>query len=1387
MKMSKNKKEEMPNIVCESLMEFNMINESFSEALEIFRKNGFRENSEEWISFRDAFSDDPELMGKVANWIKFGDPDSLEDVIEAYGDSKEYDINPNKFQSLRDFKKKVKEEKTKERDELRKRNQELEQENKDIDDFIQNNNKLIVKLNLKRVFTDKNRGLYASQNVNSSQLFKRGQGLYIWTDLPYLYKWDGDPNKLKTNFKFGQYGAFAGVQHNLEDKISSEEQMAGKIPGETIAGYSGIYNSPKVILYVKNLDEYLSEPDCPYKNAKEVEDAIGKSLRKKRWSNPVYLKSTEVFRGGTLKELEEIINKVITGSHKPQVVPREEQREGISKIANYFLNKPGKNEFLLAAKMRYGKNITILKAIKDLNEKTDQYRNILFLTYKPAVFSSLKEDIEKFSDFSDFEIVEVNKEKNIPTKSKKVRIFISSAQYALYGDNEEKKDLNESKKEELYKLDPDEEVKTLQQSAYSDYEKNIDKIKNIDFGLIVADEYHYGTKSSRFRKLLQSLKYKDIIWVSGTAMKDLATGKFGNNQVYNWTYIDEQKKKNEERELAKENPDGDYPHLDMPTMNFVKMNLGEDAKRLAADRGLYSEDQGFSFTKFIDVDDKGNLENEEYARDLLRRIINPQYGGMASIYGAKAKGVNLDHTFWVLAKNTNGIKALAKLMRSMPEFRDYEIIEATGGLNNDIDKVKNKITDAENSGKKSITMSCYRFKEGTTVPQWGGVVMLDDGESAEEYLQAIFRAQSPDKEKGKDNCYVFDYNPRRALSIYHDIAQWSSKDGTESQSQLLKDFMNYAPIFYSDGNNLVPVEAEEIMNHFRTYGNFSEKMSNDRVFNYDELENARDEDLMEMLRDISAKKNATKIVINDQDLKKAKNAIVKRIQKENPDIDKDEAEKQADLEILKEKIRNVLRTIPTFLIATEAAEKTIYEIIETEDPILFKEITGVEPIFLKILIDNKIIIPKVINQTIEYISESIEGLKVQPTLEGTEDFIKRNLVMAGEETSTPNSIVNEILDKLPEEIWSDSDATFCDPVCGTGKFLMGILERLMKGLESEFPDEEERRSHIIENQIYGVDNIKYKTIIAKTLLGTKGLKHHIINKDSLKLNWNSMPNFDVVIGNPPYKGTLHLDFLEKAYDISNEWVIFVQPSIWIIDEKNIYHRYKNMKALIKSHVKEITLFNGNPIFNTGLFFPFMISVLNKKEVFDKVEVNDEINNTKLFHESLDTINKWGDNKIYPYLKDKIMKLCNHDNLLNHKNEDNGKYIVNLSMIIADKNTKDVNKMYNKGHFILIPKGYEISSKKEKEGTKDAFWFSFKTRNEAQNFLDFIKTDWARFCLSIYKTNQHLNRGELKSVPWLDWSQPWPEEEFEKLIHATPEEIAFVKENIPDYYGIAKED
>jgi hypothetical protein len=274
-----------------------------------------------------------------------------------------------------------------------------------------------------------------------------------------------------------------------------------------------------------------------------------------------------------------------------------------------------------------------------------------------------------------------------------------------------------------------------------------------------------------------------------------------------------------------------------------------------------------------------------------------------------------------------------------------------------------------------------------------------------------------------------------------------------------------------------------------------------------------------------------------------------------------------------------------------------------------------------------------------------------------------------------------------------------------------------------------------------------------------------------------MPQFDVVVGNPPYKGSLHLNFFKIAYNISKKHIIWIHPSVWLLDEKNNSKEYIETKEMIKDTVEEFTFIDGNDIFKVAFFSPFVIDVINKNKISKGIRVIDKISNKEILYDNIYDINKWSDINIYPVLKNKIMKLASQDNLQNHINKNNGDHYVNLAYIRGHVGYPPINMKLNGDFYTLITKEEKPANKKTKH-----LFYSFKTPTEANNFISFIKTRFAMFSLSIYKTGAHVYSGRiLRSVPWLDFTRSWTYNELYEYFQLTQEEINFIKTNIPKYY------
>jgi len=288
-----------------------------------------------------------------------------------------------------------------------------------------------------------------------------------------------------------------------------------------------------------------------------------------------------------------------------------------------------------------------------------------------------------------------------------------------------------------------------------------------------------------------------------------------------------------------------------------------------------------------------------------------------------------------------------------------------------------------------------------------------------------------------------------------------------------------------------------------------------------------------------------------------------------------------------------------------------------------------------------------------------------------------------------------------------------------------------------------------------------------------GFEVHLYDSNT----WQHM-HFDCAILNPPYNGNLDLQFIKSACSMSDR-MIGVHPAISTISRKDT-SEYVNHKNFLDGHVCYIKLFNGNPVFGIGLFCPCEIIDIDMTKTFKKVVVEYSYDNkTVETHEfkSLFNVTKWGNVPEYYSLEKKVLTYCvGGKNCDDQKNPLSGEWFVNCAGIRGNHGLTEVTK----SDFYTIVTRDDIPEKKT--NPKKPTWFSFSTKESAQNFINYLKTDFARFCLSILKCNANNHRGELSGVPYLPhYDTPWTKEKLTKLFDITDKEWTFIEKVIPKYY------
>jgi len=419
------------------------------------------------------------------------------------------------------------------------------------------------------------------------------------------------------------------------------------------------------------------------------------------------------------------------------------------------------------------------------------------------------------------------------------------------------------------------------------------------------------------------------------------------------------------------------------------------------------------------------------------------------------------------------------------------------------------------------------------------------------------------------------------------------------------------------------------------------------------------------------------------------------------------------------------------------------------------------------------------------------------------------------EIPTPIKICERILDKWDKEdgcIWKDPYIKYIDRAAGTGPFLAIIIKRLLKGLKDYNKDgldlrvEEIRYKWIIENMIYAAE-IQAKNILLWMWFVDPydQYKLNVYYGDSLSKDfdkflsevWNIKSDKNVrEICNPPYNDMIDLYFLKKSCNTAEE-VLFIHPATWLIDEKNKQAKYTSAKEVVKNSLYSIELLNGNQLFGINLFVPLTITHIIKNKNTKGILCIDNINDKTITYDNIGDINKFSNIDIYPSLKDKILTACGKDNIDNHKifntstkrNSTAGKiskhkhlntideYYINIAQIRGNVNKKSDNpKMVEDDFYTILTRDNAV----QRVIDNHMFW-KFDNEISANNFHNYLKTNFCRFCLSIYKNNSQLECGEMSLIPWLDFNQSWTDAQLIYLFNFSADEVNLINKFIPKYY------
>ena len=656
---------------------------------------------------------------------------------------------------------------------------------------------------------------------------------------------------------------------------------------------------------------------------------------------------------------------------------RPEQAKAVRQTADYFRRKaeeePGtKPRFLWNAKMRFGKTFAAYELAKEMG-----FKRILILTFKPAVVSAWEEDCLTHVDFAGWQFIRrddsatslgPDEQYARADKTKPIICFGSFQDFLGYD-------------QETGGIKPRNEWVHLEH-----------------WDLVIFDEYHYGAWRKKAKNLFKEedeeveiaevealeeakangeseLSERDLpieadryLYLSGTPFRSLESGEFIEEQVYGWTYGDEQRAKE-----GWQGP-GTNPYAALPQMVMLTYKVPETIRKVAQE----GEFDQFDLNVFFSVDKKTKRfvyeENVQQWLDFLRGRYRPSQqealreGKRPPMPFGDVRLLSvLQHTLWFLP-NVAACEAMDALLKTPANawWHDYEVVLCAGkhaGMGAKALEPVRQAMGMNPISSKTITLTCGKLTTGVTVRPWGGILMLRNLKSPESYFQAAFRVQSPwtvidemaNEVIVKDVCYVLDFAPNRAL---RQVSEYSNKLNINEEipgnvEERVGEFIHFLPILYSDGGAMRCIDAREVLELADTgiSANLLVRRWQSAV-----LVNVTNEAIKRLLADKEAlaamnkieafrKLNANgnileMIVSRDEAIKDAKREGSVKDEKEKRRLSEEEQDVKSKRKKFQELLIKLATRIPAFMYLTDDREHSLVEVIRQVETGLFEQVTG---------------------------------------------------------------------------------------------------------------------------------------------------------------------------------------------------------------------------------------------------------------------------------------------------------------------------------------------------------------------------------------------------------------------------------------------------------------
>ncbi len=697
--------------------------------------------------------------------------------------------------------------------------------------------------------------------------------------------------------------------------------------------------------------------------------------------------------------------QVLTGTHHETFPMRPEQADAVQKTHAYFHSIWKEDmhavpRFLWNAKMRFGKTFTSYQLAKKLGAK-----RVLVLTFKPAVEDAWQTDLESHASFDGWQYLSRNSDRD-PTdiNPQKPVVYFGSFQ-------------------DLLGRDSTGNIKPRNEWLHA-----------VNWDLVVFDEYHFGAWRETAKELFEGeeeavakkeakLEYasalegvnedlgvlseketdflpittKAYLYLSGTPFKALATGEFIEEQIFNWTYTDEQRAK---EAFSSKNPGKWNPYASLPQMRLLTYQMPDELVAVAS-AGEFDE---FDLNEFFAASGTGKSAQFKYKNDVQKwlDIIRGQYGpkiaeGLKSgtrppfPYSDVRLLPYLQHSFWFLP-NVAACQAMANLLNEKHNtfWREYEVVVAAGAAAGIGLEALPPVRRALGSGfdTKTITLSCGKLTTGVTVVQWSSILMLRNLKSPETYFQAAFRVQSPwsirnpngdnpnEEEILKPACFVFDFAPTRALRQLSEYGIGLSPNEPNPENAV-HALVSFLPVLAYDGANMTQIDAGGILDIAMAGTSatlLARKWESALLVNVDNdtlrriLDNPEAMAAVERIEGWRALgDNIIETIINKSETVKELKSKAKAqelTKKDKAQLTDEEKEYKSKRKLVQEKLIKFATRIPAFMYLTDFRENTLQDVITKLEPDLFLTVTGLTVKDFNLLVRLKVFNTEQMNQAV---------------------------------------------------------------------------------------------------------------------------------------------------------------------------------------------------------------------------------------------------------------------------------------------------------------------------------------------------------------------------------------------------------------------------------------